>query len=135
MTKQIALITGASRGLGRSMALHLAKRGVAIIGTYRSGAAEADTLRQEIEALGGIVAMIPLDRADFGMVDAVYAPLFRYLMIIDPAVSQPIFEGLPRVSAWRGALAARASVKDAVVADYADRFRVHLRQHGAFIAV
>ncbi|RFB84965.1 3-oxoacyl-ACP reductase [Rhizobium leguminosarum bv. trifolii] len=64
MTKQIALITGASRGLGRSMALHLAKRGVAIIGTYRSGAAEAETLRQEIEALGGQAAMIALDVSD-----------------------------------------------------------------------
>ncbi|OWV98055.1 SDR family oxidoreductase [Rhizobium sp. R693] len=64
MTKQIALITGASRGLGRSMALHLAKRGVAIIGTYRSGAAEADTLRQEIEALGGKAVMIALDVGD-----------------------------------------------------------------------
>ncbi len=61
MTKKIALITGASRGLGRSMALHLAKCDVAIIGTYRSGAAEADTLRQEIEALGGKAAMIALD--------------------------------------------------------------------------
>ncbi|PDT07942.1 SDR family oxidoreductase [Rhizobium sp. M1] len=64
MTKQIALITGASRGLGRSMALHLAKRGVAIIGTYRSAAAEADTLRREIEALGGKAAMIALDVSD-----------------------------------------------------------------------
>ncbi|PDT18635.1 3-oxoacyl-ACP reductase [Rhizobium sp. J15] len=61
MTKKIALITGASRGLGRSMALHLAKRGVAIIGTYRNAAAEANTLRQEIEALGGQAAMIALD--------------------------------------------------------------------------
>lgn len=64
MTKQIALITGASRGLGRSMALHLARRDVAIIGTYRSGAAEADTLRQEIEALGGEAVMIALDVSD-----------------------------------------------------------------------
>jgi len=64
MTKQIALITGASRGLGRNMALHLARRGVAIIGTYRSGAAEADTLRQEIEALNGKAAMIALDVSD-----------------------------------------------------------------------
>jgi NAD(P)-dependent dehydrogenase (short-subunit alcohol dehydrogenase family) len=64
MTKQIALITGASRGLGRSMALHLAKRGVTIIGTYRSGAPEADTLAREIEALGGKAAMIALDVSD-----------------------------------------------------------------------
>ena len=47
MTHQIALITGASRGLGRNMALHLAKRGIRIVGTYRSGAAEADALRQD----------------------------------------------------------------------------------------
>lgn len=73
--------------------------------------------------------------AAFGMVDAVYAPLFRYFAIIDPAVSQPIFDGLPRVSAWRAALAARASVQRAVGEDYGDRFRDHLRRHGALLAV
>lgn len=61
MTNQIALITGASRGLGRNMALHLAKRGVHIIGTYRSSSAEAETLKQEIEALGGKALMLPLE--------------------------------------------------------------------------
>ncbi len=64
MTNQIALITGASRGLGRNMAIHLAKRGVHVIGTYRSGAAEAQTLKEEIEALGGRAAMLPLDVVD-----------------------------------------------------------------------
>lgn len=58
MTKQIALIAGASRRLGRNKALHPAKRGVGIIGTYRSGKIEADALRQEIVALGGKAAMI-----------------------------------------------------------------------------
>ncbi|PZN96424.1 MAG: 3-oxoacyl-ACP reductase [Hyphomicrobiales bacterium] len=66
MTNQIALITGASRGLGRNMALHLASRGVHIIGTYRSGAAEADALRQEIEAKGGKAVMLPLDVTETG---------------------------------------------------------------------
>lgn len=72
--------------------------------------------------------------ADFGMVDAVYAPLFRYFGIIDPAVSQAIFANLPRVSAWRVVLAARSSVRDAVVEDYAERFREHLHQHQALLA-
>lgn len=64
MTNKIALITGASRGLGRNIALHLAKRGVHIIGTYRSGAVEAQALKQEIEALGGKATMLPLDITD-----------------------------------------------------------------------
>ncbi|AQZ51615.1 SDR family NAD(P)-dependent oxidoreductase [Martelella mediterranea] len=64
MTTKTALITGASRGLGRNMALHLARRGVNIIGTYRSSAAEAQTLVDEIEALGGKAAMMALDVTD-----------------------------------------------------------------------
>lgn len=61
MSQKIALITGASRGLGRSMALHLARRGVGIVGTYRQGAGEAQTLVEEIEAMGGKAAMLELD--------------------------------------------------------------------------
>ena len=64
MSRQIALITGASRGLGRNMALHLAKRGVDIIGTYRSGSVEAETLHEEIGELGGTAAMLALDVSD-----------------------------------------------------------------------
>lgn len=70
---------------------------------------------------------------DFGMVDAVYAPLFRYFGSIDSGAAHKIFEDLPRVSSWREALAVRPSVKSAVVEDYEERFREHLRQQGAFI--
>lgn len=73
--------------------------------------------------------------ADFGMVDAVFAPLFRYFDVLDPTVSRPIFENLPRVSAWVAALAARESVSAAVARDYAERFQHHLRQHQALLAV
>ncbi|MBA9036238.1 glutathione S-transferase family protein [Rhizobium leguminosarum] len=73
-------------------------------------------------------------RADFGLVDAVYAPLFRYFGIIDLEVADPIFSGLPRVTAWRAALAERSSVKNAVIDTYPDLFRDHLRQQGAMIA-
>lgn len=72
--------------------------------------------------------------AAFGMVDAVFAPIFRYFDILDPAVSRSIFKNLPRVSAWRNALAQRHSVIDAVGSDYAERFRQHLREHAALLA-
>jgi glutathione S-transferase len=68
------------------------------------------------------------------MVDAVYAPLFRYFELIAPAATQQVFADLPRVSAWRQALAARASVRNAVADDYASRFQAHLRQQGARLA-
>jgi glutathione S-transferase len=71
---------------------------------------------------------------NFGMVDAVYAPLFRYFGIIDPAAATAIFDGLPRVNAWRAALADRSSVRNAVVDTYPELFRDHLRQHGALVA-
>ena len=61
MTPRIAVITGASRGLGRSMALHLAAAGVDVVGTYRERAAEAQAVAREVEARGRRAAMLPLD--------------------------------------------------------------------------
>src|SRR5690606_1140643 len=49
---KIALITGGSRGLGKSMALALAKNGTDLIITYRKGNAEATETVRELEALG-----------------------------------------------------------------------------------
>jgi NAD(P)-dependent dehydrogenase (short-subunit alcohol dehydrogenase family) len=59
----IALITGGSRGLGKSIALHLADRGVDVILTYRSAAKEARQVVAQIEAKGRMGAALPLDVA------------------------------------------------------------------------
>lgn len=58
---KIALITGASRGLGRAAALALAAKGVAVIGTYHSNKEAAERTVDEIEAAGGKAVMLQLD--------------------------------------------------------------------------
>jgi NAD(P)-dependent dehydrogenase (short-subunit alcohol dehydrogenase family) len=49
MKNKIAIITGGSRGLGKSMALHLAQKNVDIIFTYHSKKDEAQKVVSEIE--------------------------------------------------------------------------------------
>lgn len=58
---KIALVTGASRGLGRNMAIALARKGVDVIGTYHSNKAEAAATAAAIEALGRKALMLQLD--------------------------------------------------------------------------
>ncbi|PSN15682.1 3-oxoacyl-ACP reductase [filamentous cyanobacterium CCT1] len=58
---KIALVTGASRGLGRNTALALAKKGTDVIVTYRSSEAEASSVVSEIAAMGGKAAALQLD--------------------------------------------------------------------------
>ena len=54
----------------------------------------------------------------FSMVDAVFGPVFRYFDVFDKIGDFGFFDGTPSVSAWRSALAMRASIKEAARADY-----------------
>lgn len=60
----IAVITGASRGLGKSMALHLADHGVDVVVTYRAAADEARAVVGQINAKGRKAVALPLDVGD-----------------------------------------------------------------------
>ena len=70
----------------------------------------------------------------FGMVDAVFGPVFRYLDVFDGIADFGMLEGLPRTAAWRTALAARPSVRQAVSADYADLLRAFLLKRGSALS-
>jgi NAD(P)-dependent dehydrogenase (short-subunit alcohol dehydrogenase family) len=61
---KIALVTGASRGLGKNTALALAKKGVDAIVTYRSSEAEASRVVSEIAEIGGKAAALQLDTSN-----------------------------------------------------------------------
>lgn len=60
---------------------------------------------------------------EFAIVDAAFAPVFRYFDVLDRLRDFSLFDGLPRVVAWRSALAARPSVRAAVDEDYAARLQ------------
>ena len=61
--KKVALVTGGSRGLGRDMAIELAKKGFDVIITYQSNADAAEEVVNIIKASGKQAASIPLDAA------------------------------------------------------------------------
>lgn len=68
-TSKVAVITGGSRGLGRNTTVHLARRGVDVIFTYRSNQAEAEDLIREIEGIGRKAAAFRLDTGDIRSFD------------------------------------------------------------------
>ena len=67
---KIALVTGGSRGLGKNMAIAIAKKGIDVIITYNSKKDEADEVVKEIENLGQTAAAIQLNVAESGTFDS-----------------------------------------------------------------
>ncbi len=70
----------------------------------------------------------------FSLVDAVFAPVFRYFELIDTLGDFRWFEPTPAVRAWRAELAARPSVRAAVQPSYAEQLRAFLIQRGSALS-
>lgn len=63
---KIALITGGGRGIGKSTALELSRRGIGVILTYNSHPEEGAAVAEQIRKAGGQAVALPLDTAEVG---------------------------------------------------------------------
>ena len=70
LERKIALVTGGSRGLGKDMALSIARKGIDVLLTYRTNKEDAEKVVNEIETLGQKSAALKLDMADFNSLDS-----------------------------------------------------------------
>ncbi len=64
MSKNAVLVTGASRGIGRAVALRFARDGHPVVGTYRRDEAAAMSLKEAIEEAGGACEMVVADQLE-----------------------------------------------------------------------
>ncbi|WP_422006347.1 SDR family oxidoreductase [Roseivirga pacifica] len=76
---KIALVTGGSRGLGRDMAINIAKKGIDVVFTYHSNEKAAMEVEAAIEALGQKAAAFQLDTSDVSSLDAFFTKVSAYL--------------------------------------------------------
>ena len=67
---KIALVTGGSRGLGRDMALNIAKKGIDVIITYHSNEVAANEVVEEIKQAGRYATAMQLDTGNTKLFDA-----------------------------------------------------------------
>lgn len=70
----------------------------------------------------------------FGLVDAAFAPVFRYFDLFDQISGTSATAGKPKLHAWREALSLRPSVRNAVGPDYLEKLRDFVREKGSHLA-
>src|SRR5882724_3279160 len=69
----------------------------------------------------------------FSLVDAVFAPIFRYFDVFDQFIDLAVFTKTPNVRKWRTELAKRPSVQAAVGPDYPELLRAFLVRYDAHL--
>jgi NAD(P)-dependent dehydrogenase (short-subunit alcohol dehydrogenase family) len=67
--RKAAIVTGSSRGIGRGIALELAREGWSIVINYRSNKSAAEEAKQMVEEAGGFALIVQADMAELGDLD------------------------------------------------------------------
>jgi glutathione S-transferase len=97
-------------------------------------ARKQQTLADKFARLEGVLGAGPFFAGErFHLVDAAFAPVFRYFDTFDQIADLGILTGKPKVDAWRRALADRPSVRLAVDGDYPARLRRFLEAQNSHL--
>ncbi|MBR5347560.1 MAG: SDR family NAD(P)-dependent oxidoreductase, partial [Deltaproteobacteria bacterium] len=105
MRTDIALITGASKGIGRAIALGLAQDGFNIWLNYKNDDAAAAVTQAKITALGRLCTLVPFDVSDKDAVHAALDPLLEqmtpYILVNNAGFTRDSIFGLMSEDDWR----------------------------------
>ena len=85
--KKVAVVTGASRGIGRAIALELGRRGNFVVVNYNGSAEKAEAVKQEIQAAGGEACAMQCDVSDYGACEAFMKDVIKEYKRIDILVN------------------------------------------------
>jgi glutathione S-transferase len=109
--------------------------GLEIAPTREVATAKIEALRQKFTRLEAELGDGPWYAGEaFALVDAAFAPVFRYIDLLDRLLDHEILARLPKVAAWRAALAQRPSVRAAVVDDYPERLERFIARQNGYLA-
>ena len=93
------------------------------------------SLRQKLNRIDAALSERPFfDGSRFRLVDAVWAPVFRYFDALERLAGLTPAKGYAKLSTWRRALARRPSVRRAVGAEYPARLEAFLRRQPSHLS-
>ena len=87
MDKKVAVVTGASRGIGRAIALELAKSGAFVVINYNGSKEKADEVKAQIEADGGEACVMQCNVADFSQCEKFFGEICKTYGRVDILVN------------------------------------------------
>jgi glutathione S-transferase len=98
-------------------------------------AMKSKAIAEKFQRLEGVLTGDPYFSGErFTLVDAVFGAVFRYFDVFDRIAEFGLFDGRPKLAAWRKALSARPSVRDAVTDDYDARLWAFLKARGSHLS-
>ena len=84
---KVAVVTGASRGIGRAVALKLAGEGATVIVNYNGSKERAEEVKKEIEAAGGKAEIRQCNVSDFAACEEMFKEIIATFGSVDILVN------------------------------------------------